>query len=141
MALFEASAIYLCPIDSKLLVHLFMSISLPHAKIQLHLPSDYLSMIFQSFCPERNFVKEVQARHIEISWNFATSFIWSTHDSIPNLSSFHSSMWAQLQFFVSGHILGLWSKYILYSFNVAEIFPGPSPIHITYLHKIWDHFI
>ena len=67
MAHCEASAIFLFPIDLKLLVHLFLSISLPHAKMQPHLPSNYLIMIFQSFYPERSFVKEVQAKHIQMS--------------------------------------------------------------------------
>ena len=38
-ALCEASAIYLWSFDPNLFGHIFMSISLPHAKIQLHLPS------------------------------------------------------------------------------------------------------
>ena len=41
MAHCEASAIFLFPIDLKLLGHLFLSISLPHAKEQPHLPNNY----------------------------------------------------------------------------------------------------
>ena len=48
MAHCEASAIFLFPIDLKLLGHLFLSISLPHAKMQPHFPSIYLIVIFQS---------------------------------------------------------------------------------------------
>ena len=141
MAHCEASAIYLCPIDSKILGHLFMFISLPHAKIQLHLPSDYLLMIFQSFCPERNFVKEVQARHIQMSCTFACSFISSNHSPPTKLSSFNASMWAQLQIFDSVQNFSLWSKYILSCFIMAAKFSKPSLIHITYLHPISAYFI
>ena len=141
MAHCEASAILLSPIDHKLLGHLFLSISLPHAKMQPHFPSNYLIMIFQSFCPERSFVKEVQARHIQMSFHFAWSSISSYHSPPKKLSSCHASMWAHLQFFVSVQIFSLGSKYILYCFTMAENFPGPSPIHITYPHKFWDQFI
>ena len=71
----EASAIYLCPFEPKLLGQLLLSISLLHDKMQTHLPSSNLIMIFQSLCLERNFVKEVQARHIQMSCNFAWSCI------------------------------------------------------------------
>ena len=67
MALCEGSAILLFPIDLKLLGHRFLSISLPHAKMQPHLPSNYLIMIFQSSCLREVVVKEVQARHIQMS--------------------------------------------------------------------------
>ena len=141
MAHCEASAIYLCPIDSKLLGHLFMSISLPHAKMKPHLPSNYLIMIFQSFCPERSFVKEVQSRHIQMSCHFSWSFISSYHSPPPNWSSCHASMWAHLQFFGFVQIFSLWSKYIL-SWSIMDVnFSRPSIIHITYLHPIWAYFI
>ena len=39
--------------------HSFLSKSLPHDKIQLHLPSKSSSANFQSFCPPRSIVKEV----------------------------------------------------------------------------------
>ena len=47
MALCEASAIYLCPIASKLFGHLFLSISLLCAKFHTHLPSNYFPVIFK----------------------------------------------------------------------------------------------
>lgn len=75
MAECEASAIYLFPIDLKLLGHLFLSISLPHAKVQPYLPSNYLIMIFQSSCLREVVVKEVQTRHIQMSCNLAWPFI------------------------------------------------------------------
>ena len=113
MADCEASAIYLCPIDSKLLGHLFMSKWLPHDKFQLNFPSKYSWAIFQSSCLRESVVKEVLARHIQMSWNFARSFIWSNHHSPPNFSSCNSSMWSQLQILVSSQIFSLWSNYIL----------------------------
>ena len=141
MAHCEASAIFLFPIDLKLLGHLFLSISLPHAKMQPHLPSNYLIMIFQSFCPERSFVKEVQARHIQMSCHFAWSLISSYHSPPPKLSSCHASMWAHLQFFDSVQNFSLWSKYILSCSIMAANFSRPSIIHITYLHPFWAWFI
>ena len=136
MAHCEASTIFIFPIDLKLIGHRFLSISLTHAKMQPHLPSNYLIMICQSFRPERSFVKEVQARHIQMSWNFSRSFISSTHESTLNLSSFHSSMWAQLQFFISGHIFSLWSKYILSCSIMAAIFLGL----LLSIKPIFTHF-
>ena len=112
MALCEASAIHIFPIDSQLLGHLFLSISLPCAKAQPHFPSNYFSMILQSFCPEWNFVKEVYSRHVQMRWTFSTSFIWSNHHSAHKLSSCNLSMWAQIQILVSGQIFSLWSNYI-----------------------------
>ena len=141
MALCEASAIYLFPIDSKLLGHLFMSISLAHAKMQPHLPSSHLIMIFQSFCPERNFVKEVQARHIQMSFNFEWSFISSNHIPPPKWISFNASKWAQPQIFVSVQNFSLWRKYILSCSIMAANFSMLSIIHITYLHPLWAWFI
>ena len=86
-------------------------------------------------------VDEVQARHIQISWNFARSFIWSNHDSPPNLSSCNSSMWAQLQILVCGQIFSLWSNYILYFFITDENLLEHDPDHITSLHQILAHLI
>ena len=140
MAHCEASAIFLCPIDLKLLGHRILSISLPHAKMQPHFPSSNLIIVFQSFCPERNFVKEVQARHIQMSCNFAWSFISSNHRPPPKLSSCNASMWAQLQIFDSVQNFSLWSKCILSCSIMADNFSRPSPTHITYLHKIVAHF-
>ena len=141
MAHCEASAIFLCPIDLKLLGHLFMSISLTPAKMQPHLPSNYLFMIFQSFCPERNFLKEVQASHIKMSWNLCMNSISSYHSPPKKLSSCHASMWAHLQFFDSVQNFSLWSKYILSCSIMAANFSRPSIIHITYLHPFWAWFI
>ena len=92
MAHCEASAIFLFPIHLKLLGHLFMSISLPHAKMQPHLPSNYLIIIFQNFYPARSFVNEVQHRHIEMSCNLCMTSISSYHSPPPKLSPFHASM-------------------------------------------------
>ena len=141
MAHCEASAIFLFPIDLKFLGHLFLSISLPHTKMQPHLPSNYLIMIFQSFFPERSFVKELQARHIQMSCHFAWSLISSYHSPPPKLSSCNASMWAHLQFFDSVQNFSLWSKYILSCSIMAVNFSIPSLIHITYLHQIWAYFI
>ena len=126
----------LCPIDLKLLGHLFMSISFPHAKMQPHLPSSHLIMIFQSFCPERNLVKEAQARHIQMSCSFEWSFISSNHSLPPKLSSCHASMWAQLQIFVSAQNFRLWSKYILSCSIMAANISRTSSIHITSHHQV-----
>jgi hypothetical protein len=67
MALCEESAIYLFLIDPKIFGHSLISKLLPHAKIQIHLPSKSSSANFQSFYPERSFVKEVPARIIQMS--------------------------------------------------------------------------
>ena len=135
MAHCEASAIFLCPIDLNLLLNLFMSISLPHPKMQPHFPSNYLIMIFQSFFPKRNFV-EVQARHIQMSWNFSWSSISSYHSPPPKLSSCHATMWAHLQFLVSGQNFSLWSKYILSCSIMAANISRTSSIHITSHHQV-----
>ena len=81
-------------------------------------------------------MKEVQARHMEMSWNFARSFIWSNNDSTPNMSSCNSSMWAQTQILVSGQIFSLWSNYILYCFNWAKTLPGRESTYIKSLHQV-----
>ena len=141
MAHCEASAIFLFPIDLKLLGHLFLSISLPHAKMQPHLPSNYLIMIFQSFYPEISFVKEVQARHIQMIFHFAWSLISSYNSPPPKYSSCHASMWAHLQFFDSVQNFSLWRNYILSYSIMAANFSRPSIIHITYLHPFWACFI
>ena len=67
MALCEESVIYIFPNDPKLVGHLFMSKSLPHAKIQLYLPSQSFLVNFQSFCQTEATVKEVLARGIQMS--------------------------------------------------------------------------
>ena len=141
MAHCEASAILLFPIDLKLLGHLFLSISLPHAKMQPHLPSNYLIMIFQSFYPERNFVKEVQSRHIQMSCNLCMTSISSYHSPTTKLSSGNASMWAHLQFLYSVQNFSLWSKYILSCSIMAANVSRSSVIHITYLHPFWAWFI
>ena len=141
MAYCEASAIFIFPIDLKLLGHLFLSLSLPHAKMQPHLPSNYLIMIFQSFYPERSFVKEVQARNIQMSCHFAWTLISSYHSPPPKVSSCHASMWAELQFLISGQNFSLWSKYILSCSIMAANVSRPSIVHITYLHPFWACFI
>ena len=137
MALCKGSAIYICLIDPKLLGHLFLSISLAHAKIQLTLPSKYSSAIFQSSCLWEVIVKEVQAMDIQMSCNFERSFQWSSNDSPPNMSSCNSSMRAHLQILVFGQIFSLWSNYILYCFILRENLPGHSPTQITSLNKFW----
>ena len=136
MAHCEATDVFLCPIDLKSFENIFMSITLPHAKIQAHLPSNYWLIILQSFCPERNFVKEVQARHIQMSCTFAWSFLSSNNSPPPKLSSFNATMWAQLQIFDSVQNFSLWSKYILSCFIMAVNFSRPYPIHINALHQV-----
>ena len=71
MALCEASAIYLCSIAPNVFGPSLVSISLPHDKIQLNLPSEYSWAIIQSSCLRELVVKEVLARLILFSWNFA----------------------------------------------------------------------
>ena len=109
--------------------------------MQPHLPSNYLIIIFQIFCPERSFVKEVQARHLKMSCNFASTLISSYYSPPPKLSSFNASMWSHLQFFDSVQNFSLWSKYILSCSITAGNFYRPSSIHITSLHPFWTHFI
>ena len=84
--LYEGSAIYIFLIALGIFGHSFLSKSLPHDKIQLHLPSKSSSANFQSFCSTRTVVKEVLARHILMSWIFATSSIFPNHSSPQNLS-------------------------------------------------------
>ena len=136
MALCEASAIYLCPIAPKLGGHLLMYISLLCANFHTHLLSNYFPVIFQRFCPERNFVKEVYSRHVQMRWNLVTSFIWSNHASSPNLSSWRSYLWAQLQVLVSGKICTLWSNPILPCFIWAANLPGHSYVYLYSLHQV-----
>ena len=136
MTLCKASAIYLCLNASKLFGHLFLSISLPHAKIQLNLPSKNSSAIFQSSCLKEVMVKEVLARHIQMSWNFARSFIWSNHHSPKDLSLIQSSIWARHPIFDFGHIFKLWSNYILYCFIMAEHLLGHAATPTNHLHQI-----
>ena len=97
--------------------------------------------IFGSSCLREVIVKEVQARHIQMSWNFARIFIWSNNESPPNMISCNSTMWAQLQILVSGQIFSLWSNYILYCFNWAENLPGHASTHIHSLHQVLPQLV
>ena len=69
--------------------HSFLSRSLPHDKIQLHLPSKSSSANFQSFCPPRTFVREVLAMHILMSWIVDTYSICLCNLPTPNFNSVH----------------------------------------------------
>jgi len=81
------SNLYFCHSqNSQKIGHSLLSKSLPHDNIQLHLPSKSSSANFQSFCSTRTVVKEVLARHILMSWIFATSSIFPNHSSPQNLS-------------------------------------------------------
>ena len=141
MAHYEASAIYLCSFEPKLLGHLSMSKQLTCAKIQLYLPSQSSSAIFQTFCQIEGIVKEVLAMVIKMSWNFVHSFMWSYYETPPNFRPIQSSMWAQDQILDSGNIFRLWSKCTLYCFINSEKIPDCSTTQITSLHQIWHHFI
>ena len=115
--------------------------SLPHAKIQLYLPSQSSSAIFQSFYQTEGIVKEVLSRFIQMSWTFPHSFVCSYYHTPPNFSPIQSSMWAQGQIFNSVNIFRSWSKYILYCFINSKKLSDHAPTQITYLHQIWGHFI
>ena len=141
MAVCEGSATYLCLFGPKLFGHSFLSISLPHAKIQLYLDIKSPLANFQSFWLTRSFVKQVLARSIQMSWNFASIFICSNHDSPPSFNPIQSSMWAQPQILVSGQIFTLWSNYILYCSIISENLPEHSHDHKTSLHQFWDQFM
>ena len=67
MAFCEGSDIYLILFTPILFGHSFMTKSLPHAKTQLHLPSQSSLVIFPSFCQAEAIVKEVLARSIQMS--------------------------------------------------------------------------
>ena len=67
MAFCEGSATYAILISPKPFGHSLMSKSLPHAKIQLYLPSQSPSVIFESFCQIEASVKEVLARSTQMS--------------------------------------------------------------------------
>ena len=108
--LYEGSAIYIFLIALGIFGHSFLSKSLPHDKIQLHLPSKSSSANFQSFCPPRSIVKEVPFLYIEMTWNLYSSFICPNYHPPPNCSSVKSSMWAQVQFIFYGQIGTLQSK-------------------------------
>ena len=86
-------------------------------------------------------VKEIQAMHIQMSWNFARSFIWSNHHSPSNMSSCNSSMWAQHQILVSGQIFSLWSNHILYCFNWAETLPRQASTYINYSQQVLPQLV
>ena len=62
VAFSEGSATYPFLISPKPFGYFLMSKSLPHAKIQLYLPSQSSSAIFQTFCQTEGIVKEVLAR-------------------------------------------------------------------------------
>ena len=102
--LYEGSAIYIFLIALGIFGHSFLSKSLPHDKIQLHLPSKSSSANFQSFCPPRSIVKEVPFLYLEMKWNLYSSFICPNYHPPPNCSSVKSSMWAQVQFIFYGQI-------------------------------------
>ena len=137
MALCEGSVIYIFLVAPKLFGHAYISKSLPHVKIQHHFPRQSSSVIFQSFCQREGIVKEVLARSIQMSWNFAHSLIWSPP---PICSPIQSSMWAQDQIFDSGNIFRSWSKCILYCLKNSHKLPDHDPTNKTSLHPIWDHF-
>ena len=109
---------------------------MPHSNIQLNFPSKYSWAIYQSSCLREVIVKEVHARHIQMSWNFAWSFISSNQSSTQYLSSCNVYMWAQPQILVSGQIFSLWSNYILYWFNWTETLPGHASTCINSHHKV-----
>ena len=89
----------------------------------------------QTFCQTEGIVREVLARVIQMSWNFACLFLCSYLYTFPNFSPIQSSMWAQDQIFDSGNIFRLWSKCILYCFINSEKIPDHAPTYITSLHK------
>ena len=92
------SNLYFCHSqNSQKIGHSLLSKSLPHDNIQLHLPGKSTSANFQSFCSTRTIVKEVLARHILMSWIFATSSIFPNHCSPQNLSPIYQYMWVWLQ--------------------------------------------
>ena len=66
MAFCEGSAPYPILFAPKPFGHSLMTKSLPHAKIQLYLPSQPSSTIFQSFCQTHAIVKEVLARSTQM---------------------------------------------------------------------------
>ena len=92
VAFCEGSATYPFLIAPKPFGHSLMSKSLPHDKIQLYLPSQSSSAIFQTFCRIEGIVKEVLPRSFQMSWNFAHSLMCSYHDPPPSFSSILSSM-------------------------------------------------
>ena len=67
VAFCEGSATYPFLIAPKLFGNAMSSKSLPHAKIQLYLPSQSSSAIFQTFCQTGAIVKEVLAMVIQMS--------------------------------------------------------------------------
>ena len=141
VALCVGSVIYLILFAPKLFGHASTSKSLPHEKIQLHLPSQSSSMIIQSFRQTYAIVKEVLVRSIQLSWNLACLFMCSYNSPPSIFSPIPSSMWAQDQIFDSVNIFRLWSNYILYCFILAENLPEHSHDHKTSLHQFWDQFI
>ena len=108
--LYEGSAIYIFLIALEIFGHFLLSKSLPHDKIQLHLPNKCSSANFQSFCPPRSIVKEVPFLYIQMTWNLYSSFICQNYHPPTNCSSVKSSMWAQVQFIFYGQIGTLQSK-------------------------------
>ena len=66
MALCEGSVIYISPIDSQLF-WACLYVQMPHAQVQIYLPSQSSSVNFQSFCQSEGFVKEVLATSTQMS--------------------------------------------------------------------------
>ena len=66
MAPCEATVIYIFRVAPKIFGHAYISKSVPHAQIQLYLPSQSPLVGFQSFCQTEGFVKEVLARSIQM---------------------------------------------------------------------------
>ena len=67
MALCEGSVIYIFVVAPNPFGHVYMSKYLPHAQVQIYLPSQSSSVNFQSFCQTEGFVKEVLARSTQMS--------------------------------------------------------------------------
>ena len=130
----KGSVIYPCLIDPKLFGHLSCPYNCPVTKFNSICLVNIPEQFFQNSCLREVIVKEVLTVHIKMSGNFARSFIWSNHDSPPNMSSCNSSMWAQLQILVSGQIFSLWSNYILYCFNSAKTLIGHDSLYINSSH-------
>ena len=119
MILCEGSAIYIFLIALKIVRHSFLSKSLPHNKIQLHLPSKSSSANFQSFCPPRSIVKEVR---FFISRN-DMKFIQFLH--MPKLSPSSKLQLSQSIYVSLGSIYTLWSDWHVAKQGLSRPLPLP----------------
>src|SRR3954466_3272696 len=69
IALYKGSVIFVCPLPPKLFLTFPQTMSWCCTKFEPKWPSQQSKINSQSFCPAKDFVKEVQARFVQMSRN------------------------------------------------------------------------